>query len=118
MKRPDLLILIAIWRFIAAFMLAIGVIAISVFALPEAIYYWDTGGLFGLSIAIIVLLVLIGLSVVAGIGLLKGKSWGRILALVNAVLDLFNIPIGTVIGVLTLIYLLRPEVREYFEGSH
>ena len=117
MKRPDLLILIAIWRFIAASLLAIGVIAISVFAFPGAVEDADIGGLFGLSIAIIVLLALIGLSVAAGIGLIKGKSWGRTLALVNAVLDLFNIPIGTVIGVLTLIYLLRPEVKEYFETA-
>lgn len=117
MKRPDMLILIAIWRFIAAFMLAIGIIAISVFAFPEAVDHGDIGGLFGLSIAIIVLLALVSLSVAAGIGLIKGKSWGRTLALVNAVLDLLNIPIGTVIGVLTLIYLLRPEVREYFETA-
>jgi len=117
MKRPDLLILIAIWRFIAAFGLAVGIIAISVFAFPEAVRYADIGGLFGLSIAIIVLLALTGLSVAAGIGLLKGKSWGRILGIINAVLDLFNIPIGTVIGVLTLIYLLRAEVREYFEAA-
>jgi hypothetical protein len=64
--------------------------------------------------AMIVLLALISLSVAAGIGLIKGKSWGWTLALVNAILDLFAIPIGTIIGVLSLVYLLRKEVREYF----
>jgi len=113
-KKPELLLLIAIWRFIAAAFLAIGVIAIAVFAFPEAVRDENAGSLFALSIAIIVLLVLISLSVAAGIGLIKGKSWGWILAIVNAVLDLFSIPFGTVIGVLSLIYLLRKEVREYF----
>ena len=114
MKRPDLLGAIAIWRFIAASLLAVGIIAIAVFAFPEAVEDMEAGSLFGLSMAIIVLLTLISLSVAAGIGLIKGKSWGWILAIVNAVLDLFSIPFGTVIGVLSLIYLLRKEVREYF----
>ena len=37
MKRPDLLILIAIWNLITAFFLAIGIITIPVFAFPEAV---------------------------------------------------------------------------------
>jgi hypothetical protein len=113
-KKPELLVLIAIWRFITAAFLAIGIIAIAVFAIPEAVRDENAGSLIALSIAIVVLLALIGLSVAAGIGLIKGKSWGWILAIVNAVLDLFSFPIGTVIGVLSLIYLLRKEVREYF----
>jgi hypothetical protein len=44
----------------------------------------------------------------------RGCAKGWILAIVNAVLDLFNIPFGTVIGVPSLIYLFRKEVREYF----
>ena len=67
-----------------------------------------------MSIVIIVLLALFSLSVATGIGLIKGKSWGWTLAIVNAVLDLFAIPFGTIIGVLTLIYLFRKEVKEYF----
>ena len=117
MNRPDLLIPIAIWRFIVASILAVGIIAIAVFAFPEAVEDADPGALFGLSIATIVLLALISLSVAAGIGLIKGKSWGRTLAMVNAVLDLFSIPFGTIIGVLTLIYLFKQEVKEYFATS-
>jgi len=128
-KRPDLLILVAIWQFLSAFFLLIGIAAISVFAFPEALGYsrWspagvptfiDVGAIFGLSIAILVLLCLIGLSLAGGIGILKAKSWGRIISVINAILGLLNIPIGTVIGILVLIYLMKPEVREYFEGSH
>jgi len=36
-KRPDLLILIAIWNLIAAFILAVGIISIPVFAFPGAV---------------------------------------------------------------------------------
>ena len=118
MQRPDLLMPIAIWRFIAASMLAVGIIAIAVFAFPEAVEEADPGALFGLSIATIVLLSLIGLSVAAGIGLIRGKSWGWTLAMVNAVLDLFNLPFGTIIGILSLIYLFRKAVRDYFATSH
>ena len=117
MKRPELLIAIAIWRFIAASMLAVGIIAIAASAIPAAVADADTGALFALSISIIVLLALINLSVVAGIGLIKGKSWGRTLAMVNAILELFWFPIGTTIGVLILIYLFRPEVKEYFAAA-
>jgi hypothetical protein len=121
MKKPDLLTLVAIWQFVSAFLLTIGIAAIAVFALPEALgFKWgpaDEGAIFGLSIGIFVLICLIGLSLAGGIGVLKGKNWSRMVSIVNAVLSCFNIPIGTVIGVLVIIYLMRPEVREYFEGS-
>ena len=122
MKKPDLLILVAIWQFLSAFFLLIGLAAIAVFAFPEALgFRWgpaDVGAIFGLSIAIFVLLCLIGLSLAGGIGILKAKNWGRIISIINAILGLLNIPIGTAIGILVLIYLMKPEVREYFEGSH
>lgn len=124
MKRPDLLILVVIWQFLNAFFCIIGVAAIAIFAFPGSIGRWpsvyfpgDIGAIFGLSIAIIFLLGCIGLSVAGGIGLLLGKAWGRMISIVNAVLSLFFMPIGTVIGVLVLIYLTRSEVREYLEGG-
>lgn len=54
---------------------------------------------------------------IGGIGLLKRKSWARILLLIVAVLDLFNVPIGTVVGVYTLWALLQDETARYLEGS-
>jgi len=50
----------------------------------------------------------------AGYGLLKGKSWGRILAIVVGILGLLNIPIGTLIGVYTLWVLLQEDAEAYF----
>jgi hypothetical protein len=115
MKRPDLVILIAVWQFLNALLLAIGIAAIGIFALPAV--GADIGATFGLSIGIFFLVLFIGLSLAGGIGLLMGKGWGRIITIINAALSLLNIPIGTIIGVLVLIYLNKSEVREYFESS-
>jgi len=120
-KRPDLLLLVAIWLFFSAFLYLIGIAAIAGFAFPEALGFKygpaDVGAIFGLSIGVFVLLCCCGLSLAGGIGILKAESWGRIISIVVAILSLFWIPIGTVIGVLVLIYLMKAEVREYFESD-
>ena len=36
--------------------------------------------------------------VLAGIGLLKGQNWGRILALIVGLFNLINVPVGTVLA--------------------
>ena len=122
MRRPDLLILVAIWEFITAFLALVGLCAIAIFVFPDAINPWwgwgpEVGTIFGLSIGILVLLCYIGIAIPGGLGLLKGKEWGRILSIAHAALSLFWFPIGTVIGILSIIYLTRPEVRDYFNPS-
>ncbi len=47
--------------------------------------------------------------IIAGIGLLKRKSWARIFMLIISVLDLMNIPFGTVLGVYTIWALMQDE---------
>jgi len=47
--------------------------------------------------------------IIAGIGLLKRCSWARILMLIVAVLDLLNIPLGTIISIYTIWVLLQDE---------
>jgi len=121
-KRPDLLLLVAIWQFLIAFFCLVGIAAISVFAFPEAVDYHglyrvDVGAIFGLTIAILFLLGCLGVSVAGGLGILLGKAWGRIVSIINAIFSLFFFPVGTVIGVLILIYLMSTQVREYFESS-
>jgi hypothetical protein len=53
-------------------------------------------------------------SVIAGIGLLKHQEWGRILALVVGFLSLLDIPIGTALGVYTIVILMDDEARRLF----
>lgn len=125
MKKPDLLILIAVWEFFVAFMTLIGIGAIVVFAFPAVLgdwYYWNggmmmdgrVGGVFGLGVAIVFLFCWLIVSIAGGIGLISGKEWGRITSIVHSALSLFSVPVGTVIGILAIIYLTKPEVKEYF----
>ena len=51
----------------------------------------------------------------AGIGLLKRKNWGRVLGIVVGFLNLLNFPIGTIIGVYTLWVLFQESAPLYFE---
>ena len=69
--------------------------------------------LVGLSVG--VLLVVLGLpGMAAGYGLLKRRSWARGLAVAVGVLNLVNVPIGTLIGIYTLVVLMQDEATEYF----
>ncbi len=71
-------------------------------------------------VAIVVggLLSLIAISqVIVGIGLLKHKSWARLLALVLAAFALFGFPIGTLIAVYTFWVLARPEANQLLSAT-
>lgn len=54
--------------------------------------------------------------VIGGFGLLKRRPWARVLVLIIAVLDLFMIPIGTIIGVYELWVLLNEETTKLFQA--
>jgi hypothetical protein len=65
--------------------------------------------------AVCTLLVVLGLpGIVAGYGLLKRRPWARGLAIVVGVLSLFNVPIGTAIGIYTLLVLMPSEATDHF----
>ena len=52
--------------------------------------------------------------IVGGIGLLRLKSWARYMVMVLAVLDLFNIPVGTAVGVYSIWVLVQDETAQLF----
>ncbi len=56
-------------------------------------------------------------SLLAGIGLLRRKEWGRILALIVGVFDLLNFPIGTLIAIYSFFVLLQSSATPYFGGT-
>lgn len=64
-------------------------------------------GVGGFVAVIIAVVSLPGL--IAGYGLLKRKSWARIVAIVLGCLNLLNLPFGTALGIYTLWALTRPE---------
>jgi hypothetical protein len=121
LKRPDNLIPIVVWQFITAFVALIGIFILSAFTFPDAIGpLWGqaiTIGIFVFSIATLTLLVFIGIAIASGIGLLKGQEWGRVLSIVHAALSMFSFPIGTIIGILIIVYLTKPEVSDYFRAD-
>ncbi len=51
---------------------------------------------------------------IAGIGLLKRKEWGRVLTLIVSFFSLLNFPLGTALGVYSLIFLLKEETISLF----
>jgi hypothetical protein len=53
--------------------------------------------------------------IIGGIGLFQRRSWARILVLIISCLDLFNIPIGTVVGVYTIWVLIQDETVKLFK---
>jgi hypothetical protein len=55
--------------------------------------------------------------VIGGVGLLRRRNWARILVLIISVLDLINIPVGTVIGVYSLWVLLNDRTPELFKNT-
>jgi Ni,Fe-hydrogenase I cytochrome b subunit len=55
-------------------------------------------------------MIIVGLPmVIGGIGLLKRRSWSRILVIIVSVLALFKIPIGTALGVYSIWAMLQDE---------
>jgi hypothetical protein len=54
----------------------------------------------------IALVVRAGLAVAAGWGLLEQAPWGRVVAIVAAILSLLKFPFGTAMGIWTLVMLL------------
>ena len=52
--------------------------------------------------------------IIGGIGLIKRKEWGRILALVVSFFNLVWFPLGTALGVYSIIILLNDESVQIF----
>ena len=55
--------------------------------------------------------------IIAGIGLLKKKEWARILTLIVSFISLLNIPLGTALGIYSIIILLKEESVQYFKPN-
>jgi hypothetical protein len=56
-------------------------------------------------------------SILAGVGIIQHRQWGRILALIVGGISLIDFPIGTALGVYTIWVLVDTDVRKVFEGS-
>lgn len=107
------------WLYIVTnvFLAAIGVILFPIMA-GSGLLSGDAEAFFITSIVgtimLSLMLLLAAPGIIAGIGLLRRKSWARILAVVLGILNLTNFPIGTAVGVYTLYVLLQSDAGEVF----
>lgn len=69
------------------------------------------------NVIMVVSLVMSLPGILAGIGLFKRKEWARILTLILSVLELFNVPVGTAVGVYSIWALSQNETVELFKAS-
>lgn len=68
----------------------------------------------GIGVAIFLFILSIP-KVIAGIGLMKKKEWGRILALIVAFLSILNFPLGTALAIYTFVILIKDEAVQLFK---
>ena len=69
-----------------------------------------------LFIGISIIIIIIGvLYIIAGWGLWTMKSWARLVAIILAIISVLNFPIGTILGIIILWYLFKPEIKEAFQ---
>ena len=52
--------------------------------------------------------------IIAGMGLMKRKEWGRILTLIVSFFHLISFPLGTALGIYSFVILLQPETIKLF----
>lgn len=80
---------------------------------PEVWFAMPVLGLLGMTLAMFILALSLP-GIVAAIGLLKFRPWARVLAIVLSLLNLLNIPFGTVLGIYGLWILLARETELLF----
>ena len=76
-------------------------------------------GRFAIGIAVAVGVAIVAVAggiAAAGVGLLHYKTWGRVVAIIIAVIMLIEFPIGTAIGIYALWVLLSAPGREHYRA--
>lgn len=116
MRRPDGVSLVAVWHFIAAIFFLLGLCAMMIPIVAVLSTQQDSAAPIILFLFIdFVIVISFALFLVVGWGLWKLKSWAYAGGIVLAVLQLPALPIGTVVGALTLWYLLSdPDAKAAF----
>jgi hypothetical protein len=126
-QRSDGVAIIAIYQFIVGFLSLLGIcglLSIPLIVGASTAAARVEGGAIATAIVSTVMIFVAGIlllaavaNVIIGWGLWKQREWGRIGALVLAVLGLLKFPVGTIIGALIIWYLLRENVRQEFQAQ-
>lgn len=67
-----------------------------------------------LALFLVILAAMTLMQIMAGIGLLKLRPWGRILAIIIGILALPSFPLGTALGVYTMVILFDEKAKKLF----
>ena len=82
---------------------------------PDVVHQGVPAILFMIGLVLGTLFALLAIpGIIAGVGLLNRKEWGRILALVVGFFDLLHIPFGTMLGIYTIWALMNDEAIRLF----
>ena len=57
------------------------------------------------------------LEIVAGMALRKHRPWARIAIIILSILNLFSFPLGTIVGIYSLVVLLSAEAKPAFAAG-
>ena len=95
---------------------AAGIISMAAPNDPDALLAVPIVGLIG-GILVMLIFTLSVPGIIAGIGLLKRRPWARILTIVLSVLNLINIPFGTLLGIYGLWVLLSRNIGPLFDAT-
>ena len=72
----------------------------------------------GLGVVIAAILCIMAVpGIIAGIGLLKMRPWARVLAIIAGALHLLSFPLGTALGVYTIVVMLNDRVTAMFAAA-
>jgi hypothetical protein len=83
---------------------------------PDAAEVISILGLTGTALVSFVVLLSLP-SVIIGIGLYQRRPWARICGIVLSIIDLFGVPIGTIIGIYGLWVLFSKDTERVFSPS-
>lgn len=100
-------------------LLVLGGLATLVSALertPDAMVGATVLGVVGIGLFVL-MAVLSAPAMIAGIALLRGASWGRVLTIVVAALQLLSFPLGTALGIYCLWVMLQPETERLLSAG-
>ena len=116
MKRSDGITVLSVYHFLVAALSVLGVCAslggLLLLMLSRDWYGTDVYIALGL-VAVLFFITMIA-NAAAGWALFKMLEWGRWLSIALSVLSLLLFPVGTIIGGVTIWYLLQPAVKESF----
>ena len=106
-----------LWVAVSAFRLIPGLILLALFHEGAAFMPPEVPVFVHAILRAVGTLLIVGalLGLAAGVGLLQRQSWGRMLAIVLAVISLVDMPFGTALGVYTLWVLLPAKSEEEYK---